>query len=143
MKVIYDDNVIEDEFVVGMVTNSRSVGGVRNMIGDRVVFDDGQFEVTLIKMPKNPLELSDILASFLIEQIDAKHVYTFSASKVVFESEEEIPWTLDGEFGGNHKEVTVENLQKQLEIMVPEEHLEELMEHPLVLSEDEIELIEK
>jgi len=27
--------------------------------------------------------------------------------------------------------------------MVPEEHLEELMEHPLVLSEDEIELIEK
>jgi len=142
MKVIYDDKVIEDEFVVGMVTNSRSVGGVRNMIGNRVVFDDGQFEVTLIKMPKNPLELSDILASFLIEQIDAKHIYTFSASKVVFESEEEIPWTLDGEFGGTHKEVVVENLQKQLEIMVPEEHLEELMEHPLVLAEDEIELVE-
>lgn len=143
MKVIYDGNVIEDEFVVGMVTNSRSVGGVRNMIGNRVVFDDGEFEVTLIKMPKNPLELSDILASFLIEQIDAKHIYTFSASKVVFEAEEEIPWTLDGEFGGNHKEVVVENLNKQLEIMVPEEYLEELMEHPLVLAEDEIELIEE
>jgi len=80
MKVTYDGNVIDDEFVLGMVTNSRSVGGVRNMIGNRVVFDDGQFEVTLIRMPKNPLELSDILAAFLIEQIDAKHVYTFSAS---------------------------------------------------------------
>jgi len=134
MKVTYDGNVIEDEFVIGMVTNSRSVGGVRNMIGDRVVFDDGMFEVTLIKMPKNPLELSDILAAFLLEQIDAKHIYTFSASKVTFECEEEIPWTLDGEFGGNHKVVVVENLQKQLEIMVPAEHIEELKEFPFVLG---------
>lgn len=137
MKVTYDGNVIEDEFVIGMVTNSRSVGGVRNMIGNRVVFDDGLFEVTLIRMPKNPLELSDILASFLIEQIDAKHVYTFSASKITFESEEEIPWTLDGEFGGNHKEVVVENIQKQLEIMVPENHIEELKEFPFVLGVEE------
>lgn len=142
MKVTYDGNVIEDEFVVGMVTNSRSVGGVRNMIGNRVVFDDGMFEVTLIKMPKNPLELSDILASFLIEQIDAKHIYTFSASKIIFESEEDIPWTLDGEFGGNHKEVVVENLQKQLEIMVPEEHIEELKEFPFVLGTDASEIKE-
>ena len=139
VKVTYDGNVIEDEFVIGMVTNSRSVGGVRNMIGNRVVFDDGMFEVTLIKMPKNPLELSDILASFLIEQIDAKHVYTFSASKITFECEDEIPWTLDGEFGGNHKEVVVENLQKQLEIMVPEEHIEELKEFPYVLGTEAVE----
>jgi len=137
MKVTYDGNVIDDEFVLGMVTNSRSVGGVRNMIGNRVVFDDGQFEVTLIRMPKNPLELSDILAAFLIEQIDAKHVYTFSASNVTFEAQEEIPWTLDGEFGGKHKEVVVKNLQKQLEIMVPAEHLEELKEFPFVLGVEE------
>ena len=89
------------------------------MIGNRVVFDDGMFEVTLIKMPKNPLELSDILAAFLIEQIDAKHVYTFSASKIILESEEEIPWTLDGEFGGNHKEVHIKNCEKAMEIIVP------------------------
>lgn len=142
MKVTYDDNVIEDEFVIGMVTNSRSVGGVRNMIGDRVVFDDGYFEVTLIRMPKNPLELQEVLASLLIQQIDTRHVYSFSASKITFESEEEIPWTMDGEFGGNHTTVEIENLQKQLEIMVPEEHLEELMEKPLVLEADEIELVE-
>lgn len=143
MKVTYDGNVIEDEFVIGMVTNSRSVGGVRNMIGNRVVFDDGLFEVTLIKMPKNPLELQEVLASFLIEKIDTNHIYTFSTSKIVFECEDEIPWTLDGEFGGNHKTVEIENIQQVLEIMVPEEHLEELMEKPLKLEETEIELIEE
>ena len=142
MKVTYDGNVIEDEFVIGMVTNSRSVGGVRNMIGNRVVFDDGLFEVTLIKMPKNPLELQEVLASFLIEKIDTNHIYTFSTSKIVFECEDEIPWTLDGEFGGNHKTVEIENIQQVLEIMVPGEHLEELMEKPLKLDADEIEVIE-
>ena len=46
VKVTHDDEVIEDEFVYGMVTNSRSVGGFRNLIGKQVGFDDGVFEVT-------------------------------------------------------------------------------------------------
>ena len=143
MKVSYDGNVIEDEFVIGMVTNSRSVGGVRNMIGNRVVFDDGLFEVTLIRMPKNPMQLQEILASFLIEQIDTEHVYSFSTSKITFECEEEIPWTMDGVFGGNHKVVEILNERQALEIMVPEEHLNELREHPLELKPEEIELVEE
>ena len=142
MKVTYDGNVIEDEFVVGMITNSKSVGGVRNMIGNRSVFDDGLFEATLVKMPKNPLELSDILASLLIEQIDSKHVYTFSAKEIIFECEEEISWTVDGEFGGKHQRAEIINFQKHVEIMVPEEHIEELMEEPVVLTEEEIEIVE-
>jgi diacylglycerol kinase family enzyme len=48
---------------------------------------------------------------------------------VTFECEEELPWTVDGEFGGVHSKVVVENLQKQIEIMVPEEHIVELTEH--------------
>ena len=45
VKVTHDDEVIEDEFVYGMVTNSRSVGGFRNLVGKQVGFDDGVFEV--------------------------------------------------------------------------------------------------
>lgn len=126
IKVTHDDETIEDEFVYGMVTNSRSVGGFRNMIGKNVAFDDGLFEVTLIKTPKNPIALQEIIAALLIEQIDTKHMYTFKTGKIVFESLEEIPWTLDGEFGGEHDYVEIENLQQQFEIMVPEEHKKEL-----------------
>ena len=130
IKVIHDDEVIEDEFILGMVTNSRSVGGFRNMIGRQIAFDDGLFEVTLIKRPKNPIELQEIIAALLIEQIDTKHMYTFKTGHITFESIEEIPWTLDGEFGGEHDEVVIDNLNKQLMIMVPETHVEELMEDP-------------
>ena len=130
IKVSHDGETIEDEFIYGMVTNSRSVGGFRNMIGKQVVFDDGVFEVTLIKVPKNPLELQEIIAALLIEQVDTKHMYSFKTGKIVFESLEEIPWTLDGEFGGAHDRVEVENLNRQLQIMVPEAHVRGLMQNP-------------
>ena len=77
IKVEHDGEVIEDEFIFGMVTNSRSVGGFSNMVGKNIVFDDGLFEVTLIKTPKNPIALQEIIAALLIEQVDTKHMYTF------------------------------------------------------------------
>lgn len=128
VRVEHDGEVLEDEFIFGMVTNSRSVGGLSNMTGKKVVFDDGLFEVTLIKTPKNPIALQEIIAALLIEQIDTKHMYTFKSGYITFDSVEEIPWTLDGEYGGEHDMVVIENMQKQLEIMVPEEYIEDLSE---------------
>ena len=100
------------------------------MIGKHVVFDDGEFEVTLIKTPKNPIELQEIIASLLIEQIDKKHMYTFKTGRIVFESLEEIPWTLDGEFGGQHDWVQIENAKQALQIIVQPEHIASLMQFP-------------
>ena len=119
IKVCHGGEEIEGEFIYGMVTNSRSVGGFRSMVGKQVIFDDGLFEVTLIKKPKNPLELQEIIAALLIEQIDTKYMYTFKTGYITFESLEEIPWTLDGEFGGEHDDVEIANLIQQLGIMVP------------------------
>lgn len=135
IKVCHGGEEIEGEFIYGMVTNSRSVGGFRSMVGKQVIFDDGLFEVTLIKKPKNPLELQEIIAALLIEQIDTKYMYTFKTGYITFESLEEIPWTLDGEFGGEHDEVVIDNLNKQLEIMVPEKHVKELKEGGMKVPE--------
>lgn len=135
IKVTHDGEAIEDEFIYGMVTNSKSVGGFRNMVGKNVVFDDGLFEVTLIHKPKNPIELQEIIAALLIEQVDTKHMYTFRSGHIEFESIEEIPWTLDGEYGGSHDEVVIDNLKQQLEIMVPKKSLPDISEK--VQEEDE------
>ncbi|MBS4980005.1 MAG: YegS/Rv2252/BmrU family lipid kinase [Lachnospiraceae bacterium] len=137
IKVTHDDQIIEDEFIFGMVTNSRSIGGFRNMVGKSIVFDDGEFEVTLIKTPKNPLALQEIIAALLIEQIDTKHMYTFKASSLKLESLEEIPWTLDGEFGGEHDEVIIENQRQKLKIMVPIDKIKSLMKEPDMLQLEE------
>ena len=62
MQVEYDGNVLYDEFIYGMITNSKSVGGFKGIIPGDIGLNDGVFEVTLIKTPKNPIELNDILA---------------------------------------------------------------------------------
>ena len=136
IKVEHDGEAIEDEFIFGMVTNSRSVGGFSNMVGKNIVFDDGLFEVTLINTPKNPIALQEIIAALLIEQVDTKHMYTFKTKKITFDSVEEIPWTLDGEFGGEQDYVEIENAQKAMEIMVPENHVLELSEQKNKIERD-------
>ncbi|WP_461812673.1 diacylglycerol/lipid kinase family protein [Faecalimonas sp.] len=136
MRVTHDGEVIEDEFIFGMVTNSRSVGGFKNMVGKKVVFDDGEFEATLIKRPKNPLELQGIIVSLVSEQQDSKYMYSFKAKEVIFESLEEVSWTLDGEFGGEHDKVIIKNVQKELQIMVDAEYKASLMECSLKKEEE-------
>ena len=128
IKVTHDGETIEDEFIYGMVTNSRSVGGFKGITGKNVVFDDGKFEVTLFKTPRNPMELNEILVALALRKINPKRMYSFKTNEVHFETEEEIPWTLDGEFGGVHEEVVVKDCQKALEIMVKPEVIEDVSE---------------
>ncbi|MEI3219440.1 MAG: hypothetical protein V8S08_07410 [Lachnoclostridium sp.] len=82
------------------------------------MFDDGEFEVTLIKSPKNPIELNELVAALVLKQADPKHMYTFKTGHIKFESIEEIPWTLDGEYGGSHDTVEIRDAKKALQIMV-------------------------
>lgn len=116
--------VIEDDFIYGMVTNSYSVGGFKSIAGNvfkgKIALDDGLFEVTLIKMPKNPMELNSILAALAIQNIDTAYMYSFKSGRLVIESEDDIAWTLDGEFGVVHRVVTLTNERQAMDIMVKE-----------------------
>lgn len=119
MKITYNgDQMIQGRFMFGMITNSKSVGGFKTIIGKNVVFDDGEFEVTLIRKPKNLIELQEIIAALLIEQIDSKYMISIKASTITFDSQEEVAWTLDGEFGGDHNRVKIRNVNQGLRIMI-------------------------
>jgi diacylglycerol kinase family enzyme len=120
IQVQYDNIRIQDEFIYGMISNSTSVGGFKGMTGDDVELDDGVFEVTLIKMPRNPIELNEIIASLINLVDDTDMIYSFKTDEVHFLSKTEIPWTRDGEFGGRHTEITIRNICKAAEIMVPQ-----------------------
>lgn len=118
MKVTFGDKVIEDDFIFGMITNSTSVGGFKNITGKNVKLDDGLFEVTLIKRPRNPIELNNLMISLVNRDIDMGAMYCFRADRLAVESEEPIAWTLDGENGGSHKKAEICNLCRRIEIRV-------------------------
>lgn len=116
MQVEYEGHVFQDEFIYGMVTNSVSVGGFKGMTGPDVELDDGVFEVTLIKKPHNPIELNEILACLANMIDDSDLIYSFKTSEVKITAREKVAWTLDGEFGGEHEEVIIRNLNKRVTI---------------------------
>lgn len=118
MKVAYEDRVIEDDFIFGMITNSVSVGGFKNITGKNVQLDDGVFEVTLVKRPRNPVELNNIMISLINRDIDTKSMYCFRAAEVTLESDRPVAWTLDGENGGSHTSVKIKNMHQVIEIRV-------------------------
>lgn len=116
MKITSEEVQAEGDFIFGMITNSRSVGGFKNLTGKNVDMDDGLFEVTLIKMPKNAMELQEILRAVVMQEDDTDLIYSFKSKKITIESEEPIPWTLDGEYGGNPKSVEIENKHQALNL---------------------------
>lgn len=121
MKVSCEEMEFEGDFLFGMVTNSKSVAGFKGLVRNEVTFDDGVYEVTFIKRPRNPLELQEILAALLNEKLDSNYMYSFRTRRLTVESEERVAWTLDGEFGGEHDHVVIENNQKAIKIIVPRE----------------------
>ena len=110
---------MEDSFVYGMVSNTESVGGMRGLAGTGVDLQDGLFEVTLIKEIKNPMEVQQLVTAFLSKNFEKCDVlYSFKTSKITFESEEAIKWTLDGEYGGEWKEMRLEVEPRAIEFII-------------------------
>lgn len=116
MKVTAEDEIFEDDFMYGMITNSRSVGGFKNLTGKNVDMNDGLFEVTLITTPKNPMDMQEIIAGLMSGKDNSDLIYTFKTSRIRIQSDEAVAWTLDGEYGGDHKEVEIRNLHRALNL---------------------------
>lgn len=121
MQIEANDEVIEGRFVYGMITNSLSVAGFKGLTGKDVELDDGEFEVTLIKSPTNPLELTEIVEYLTGIISETKMVYTFKASNIQIRSRSSVSWTMDGENGGEHWSVDIKNHHKKLNILTKEE----------------------
>ena len=117
IKAELEDKTIEGDYMYGMVTNSVSVGGFKGMTGKNIVLDDGLFEMTLIRPPKNPIELQLILGKLIGMDVKCDNVETYKTSRIEIETEENIPWVLDGEYGGAPKKVIIRNYHHALEIM--------------------------
>ena len=117
MKIVYDDGIIEDDFVLGLVSNSVSVAGYKAYSKKSIKMDDGLFEALFIRNPKNPIELQQVLNALLSKQLDADQMCYVSSSYIHIVSDDDVQWTLDGEDGGVYSEVEMKNLKRALPII--------------------------
>lgn len=117
LRAQFDGALVTGEFLYGMITNSLSVAGFKLRTAKHVVLDDGKFDCLLIKMPQSPNDLQRIISALISKDVEDNELFfECKASRVVIECEEEIPWTLDGEFGGNKAVAVIENIKQAIDI---------------------------
>ncbi len=122
MRAEFDGNVISGDYIFGMVTNSLSVAGFKIRGAKHVVFDDGKFDCLFIRMPTTVEEFQIAITGMLTNNItDNDLFYLTKASHVKIESEQVIPWTIDGEFGGDYKNVEIDNHLKAVSLRIDRE----------------------
>ena len=118
VKVTYDGQTVSDDYFLGMVTNSTSVGGFTTVIGPNVDLQDGYYELMLFKKPADLAEMMKEIDAVLKPGGTAGGLVTrIKAKEIIFESEEELQWVVDGEDAGKHKVVEVRNHNKAIEII--------------------------
>lgn len=119
IQIELDDKTINDEFIYGSISNSKSVGGFELFKRSGVKLNDGKYEILFVRKPKNKRGWVNILLSLLFKKYNSKNFIYAQADKIEIKAEKNIPWTLDGEYGGRTKKVKIINNQKAIEYIVP------------------------
>ena len=120
-KVTCDGVEYEDDYIFGSVTNSLAVGGgVFRFSKDMMSFDDGLFELVLVKMPKDIKELAKLALCLKSGEYDKDYFTIVKGKEFSFDfGDKEIPWTLDGEFGGDTEKVDIKCLEHAIRLYKP------------------------
>ena len=119
MKLKFDDKHIEDEFIYGGITNSESIAGFKWFARGEIQLDDGLFEGIFIRKPRTIFGYFKILSSFFKKDYHKNEYILFTQAKnFEIEAEQNIKWTIDGEFAGEEKNVKIENMQKAIELAI-------------------------
>ena len=117
MKIQYDDGLVEDDFILGLVSNSVSVAGYAAYTKKNIKMDDGLFEAIFIRNPKNPIELQLVINALVSKSLDAPQICYCSSKHIHIISDDDVQWTLDGEDGGSCSEVVMDNCMQALPII--------------------------
>ena len=122
MKITTDRVMWEDDFIFGAVSNAMSVGGVMKFSSDQVDLADGLFEVLMIRAPRNLAGLQQLLVDVTTRHYDeCDQILYCRASHIRVECATPVAWTVDGEDGGEHTDITMENCHHAIRILKPKE----------------------
>lgn len=109
---------ITDDFLFGMVANSLSVGGIKELAGNDVSMNDNLFEGIFIRKPNSRVELNRTLNALIRKDFSAPCFCYFRSSNFTVLSDGNVPWTIDGEYGGKADNISICPLHNALEIML-------------------------
>ena len=120
IRIELGDQVIEDEFLFGAVSNSTSMGGIFNLDPKQVDMKDGKFELLLVRAPKNLAEIGECLQALQTQKYNCGMITFLSTDALRVCADPDMPWTLDGEREDGHEQVQIRCLPLALKLMKKE-----------------------
>jgi diacylglycerol kinase (ATP) len=122
VRIEYDDEVLEDEIMLFLVSNTNSIGGFEKL-APTAILDDGYFDLIILK--KTNLAEFIRIATLALRgaHLDHKNVIYAKAKLIRVETAEKMQLNIDGEFGGLLPG-EFKNLKQHVELFVPDEFLE-------------------
>ena len=101
----FDGGVVEDDFYFGAISNTTSVAGVFKY--DNIKLNDGYFELLLVRGLKSNFDAFGILFKIISKDYSGNNIIFTKTKHVKITCDKNVPWTLDGEFGGSLGDVEI------------------------------------
>ena len=117
-KIIYDDGIIDDEFIFGAVTNSTSIAGLIKLDEGIVELGDGLFEMILVRNPRGFMDINILISDVLSRNFQSAYVSVLHTKAVRFVFDREVTWTRDGENGGGYRDIELINHHAAVKFVV-------------------------
>ncbi len=118
VKIKTENTVYEDDYIFGAIANSTSIGGIVKLSETLVSFNDGVFEICLVKMPKNPADIVKIVRGIMNSDFTDDCFEFFRASSLEISAPDDMPWSLDGEKAEPGSDITVDIIHSAVKLMM-------------------------
>ncbi len=120
MSIEADGQLYEGDYLLGAISNSTSVAGLLTIKREYVDLSDGMFELLLIKTPKDPLELAELVHMLTLQNFYDTNMITFvNAREFHIRAGKDVSWTLDGEYQEGTEEITIHNMKGAIDMILP------------------------
>jgi YegS/Rv2252/BmrU family lipid kinase len=113
--VTLDDKDYSGDYLFGGLINSRSIGGLVPL--PNAVLDDGYFDAVLVTKPKS-FRLLWRLVRRLLQGKEDPHILRVPVRKALFQFDDPVPFTVDGEYGGTKSTWAIENLPRAITLRI-------------------------
>ena len=118
MKIEHDGGVIEDKFYFGAVANTNEISGLFKLENEGIKMNDGLFELLLVKA-RGLKDLASVFTKALRQDFSDENVILLKTKNLKITSEDDVAWTLDGEYGGAHNIVNINVMKEAIDVVSP------------------------
>ena len=87
------------------------------MSPEYVDMGDGLFELLLVKMPRNLIELTEIIYVLTAQKYESDKLTFINSSEFKVIASEDMAWSLDGEYQPGSREIEIKNMHHAIELI--------------------------